>query len=80
MPQYFFNVHHGGRDARDLEGELRPDLDAAREEAVLVARDLAAELIGNGDPLDLSGRIEVADEDGKTLLNIAFRDALTIKV
>jgi hypothetical protein len=79
MPLFFFHVHHDGSEVRDPEGELRPNLDAAREEAVHVARDLAAELIGNGDWLDLRGRIEIADEDGKTLLSVVFRDALTIK-
>jgi hypothetical protein len=79
MPLFFFHIHHDGDEVRDPEGEIRPDLDAAREVAIHVARDLAAELIGNGDVLDLSGRIEIADEDGKTVLNIAFRDALAIK-
>jgi hypothetical protein len=79
MPQFFFNVHHDGRETRDPEGEVMTDLNAARQEATQAARDLAAELIGNGDPLDLSGHIEIADEDGKTLLNVAFRDALVIR-
>jgi hypothetical protein len=57
-----------------------PDLDAAREEAIHVARDLAAEIIGNGDLLDLGGRIEIADEDGNALVSVVFRDALPIKM
>ena len=76
---YFFNVHHHGRAAIDPDGEILLDLNAAREEAVYAAHDIAAELIANGDLLDLSGRIEITDEDGKILLNVAFRDALPIK-
>lgn len=79
MPLFFLNVHHDGRETRDPEGEVLLDLNAARQEATKAARDLAAELVGNGDLLDLSGHIEIADEDGKTLLNVAFRDALVIK-
>jgi hypothetical protein len=79
MPLFFFHVYHDGGEVRDPEGGIWPDVGAAREEAVHVARDLAAEIIGNGDLLDLDGRIEIADEDGKTLLNVRFRDALPIK-
>jgi hypothetical protein len=79
MPLYFFNVHHDGRVTNDPEGEELPDLVAARVEAVSAVRDIAAELVGNGDLLDMSGRIEITDEGGETLLNVPFRDALAIK-
>jgi hypothetical protein len=39
MPLYFFHLHGSG--ARDSEGQEFPNDDAARTEAVAVARDLS---------------------------------------
>ena len=39
MPRYFFNLH--GPAAQDIEGQEFTDDDAARHEAVQVARNLA---------------------------------------
>jgi hypothetical protein len=39
MPRYFFHLHGSG--ARDAEGQEFPNDEAARQEAVLVARELS---------------------------------------
>jgi hypothetical protein len=39
MPRYFFHLH--GSDAHDADGQEFPDDEAAREEAIAVALDLA---------------------------------------
>jgi len=78
MPRYFFNVLWGGQKATDLEGQCVPDLDAAREEAIVGVRDIAADSVRSGQPLDLGGRIEIADADGKPLLIVSFREVLVI--
>lgn len=79
MPKYFFNVLSSGQEALDAEGECLPDLDAAREEAIAGIRDIAADHVRFGEPLDLGDRIEVVDEQGKPLLSVTFRDAVPIR-
>ena len=39
MPRYFFHMHGSG--ARDTEGQEFPNDDAARQEAIAVARELS---------------------------------------
>jgi hypothetical protein len=79
MPKYFFNIHSGTEKAGDPEGQCLSDLDAAREEAIAGARDIAADCVRFGKSLDLDQCIEVVDVDGKTLLTVTFRDALVLK-
>jgi len=78
MPTYWFTVRSGTETARDPEGQHFSDLASAREEAVASVRDIAADRVRFGDPLDLDACIDVADADGRTLLVVAFRDALVL--
>jgi Domain of unknown function (DUF6894) len=60
MPRYFFHLHGSG--ARDTEGQEFPNDEAAREEAVAVARDLA-----RNRHVTTSERLIVTDESGKVV-------------
>jgi hypothetical protein len=66
MPLYFF--HLAGSGARDLEGQELPDDEAARAEAVAVARDLSENRHTFTDE-----RIVVTDADGKVIHEEAVR-------
>jgi len=78
MPRFYFHVYND-LIAKDEEGlELR-DIAAAREEAISGARGLmAAELVEKGR-LRLQHRIEVTDEQGRTVLTIPFRELVEIE-
>jgi len=79
MPLYFFNLCSGTQKTLDLEGQELPDLGAAREEAIAGARDIAADCVRFGEPLDFGDRIEITDTDGKPLLTVSLRDAVAVK-
>ncbi|MCE7798119.1 hypothetical protein LWE61_16370 [Sphingobium sufflavum] len=66
-------------DLMDEQGRDFRDLPAAKDEAIRSARELMAEHLMQGRPIDLDDRIEIADCDGKTLATIAFRELITIK-
>ncbi len=78
MPLFYFHVYDGMLVAPDDEGLELTDIDAARNEAVRGARSILSEDILRGC-IDLSGRIEIAGEDGTILLALPFRDAFEIR-
>ena len=65
-------------DVMDEEGSDRADLAAAKAEAIKVGRELMAEHLVLGRPVNLSHRMEVSDADGKVLAVIPFREMITI--
>ena len=75
MPLYYFHIRHRNELEVDPDGTELPDLDAALTEALLVARELTAEIPGyDGSPV-----IEGADEGGRTVLTVPFCAALRLK-
>ncbi len=52
-----------------------PDLPAAHQEALLSAREILADQLRAGKPLD-GQLIEIADESGRVLGVLSFKDAL----
>lgn len=76
MPRFYFNL----RDdlvIDDEEGMELPDLPAARQYALFNARSIAAENVQKGH-LNLSHRIEIADESGHVLDVVEFSDAVKV--
>ncbi len=78
MPRYHFNVYND-LVALDEEGKELPDIAAAREEAIRGARGLMAEELIQAGRMRLQHRIEVADEKGRVLLTIPFRELVNIE-
>ena len=72
MPRYFLHV---GELDTDPEGTELPDLEAARREAVLAAREMLAEWIMHGTD-DIPTRIVITDEAGNVLGIVCVRDVL----
>jgi hypothetical protein len=60
MPRYFFHLHGSG--ARDTEGQEFPNDEAAREEAVAVARELS-----HNKSVVTADRLLVTNADGKVI-------------
>jgi hypothetical protein len=75
MARYYFHLERGGQLIEDLEGEDLPDLDSAREKALIAARDLLAETIRSGTdvPADV---IVIQDEEGRQRLFVPIIEAL----
>ena len=63
MPKYFFHIRDGEELITDDEGADLPDLEAARKEATLTAREIIAESVGSAEPLDHL-IVEIWDETG----------------
>jgi len=78
MPHYHLHLYNSA-ETHDAEGRDFPDLAAAKEEAIRSSRDLMAEHVKAGEAVDLDHRIDVADDSGKVLASIGFRELITIK-
>ena len=77
MTRYFFNLREYGRTIADDEGTLLPNVDAARDRAVVSARALmSADLVEGRLCLDCD--IEVVDEVGRTAVKLPFADAVHV--
>lgn len=77
MPRFFFHVFDDAMTTDD-EGLELADADAAREAALAGARAMICDQIKSGR-LTLHHRVEVDDENGSTVLKLAFGDAVTIE-
>jgi hypothetical protein len=78
MPRFFFHVRDALGYAEDDEGlELR-GMAEARGAAVAGARSLLSAEVTAGE-LDLRGRIEVSDQDGKLVETIRFEDVVAVR-
>lgn len=75
MPRYHFHVRSGSRRIQDPEGSELTDLTAAREEAILNAREGMSFAIRNGRDISKRTLIEVSDETGAILLTVPYTEA-----
>jgi hypothetical protein len=78
MPRYFLHVKTGPDLLRDPDGQEFDDLTAARQEAIEAARDLMAECLRSGRPLNLGREMVLADENGDVVATVTFRAALPV--
>ena len=75
MPRYFFHVREQSQSSRDAEGQDLPNLEAAKREAVNIAREMIGERVLHGG--DIDGRIiEITDEQDHLLDEVHFCDVL----
>ena len=77
MPRLYVNFFNDA-DVPDEEGQEFADLGAAKLVAIAGARELMAEHIRAGKAVTLSHRIEIADQTGKVLAVLPFRELVTI--
>jgi hypothetical protein len=78
MPHYHLNLYNDV-DVVDEEGSEFADLAAAEAAAARSARELMAEHVTSGLPLDLNHRVEVVTGDGTVVSVLRFGDLITIK-
>jgi hypothetical protein len=75
MPRYFFHVREQSQFSRDTEGQELANLEAAKREAVSIAREMIGERVLHGG--DIDGRIiEIADEQDQKLDEVRFDEVL----
>ena len=77
MPRFYFHLRNDVI-ADDEEGQELPDLAAAREVAIMNARELAAATVLEGR-LHLGHYIEIENEHGQIVATVTFREAVTIE-
>jgi hypothetical protein len=78
MPRYHLHLRRSCTRIFDDAGSEFPSLEAAREEALISARELIAIKVRDGR-LPLDWMFEIADEDGIVVLSVPFTDAVTSK-
>jgi hypothetical protein len=78
MPQFHLNVFNDV-DALDEEGIERPNLEVAKLEAMIGARDIIANLIRYGKPVHRNHRIDITDEAGNLLHTVSFGDIIDLR-
>jgi len=78
MPHLFLNFREDGVLLQDAEGRDYSTLDAARGDAIRSARDIIAEQIRQGQPID-GARIEITDATGDILDIVFFKDVIIRK-
>jgi hypothetical protein len=76
MPRFYFHLFNQ-ITARDHEGRDVSDLRSAKILAVDDIRSIISDDARSGQ-LDLRGRIEIADEDGRTLTTVRFIEAFVV--
>lgn len=74
--RYFFHVRLHDRLTKDPEGIEFDGIDTVREEAMAGARDMMAERLKTGRPLDMDTTFEVYDETGVLVLSLSFASVL----
>ncbi|MBY3054443.1 DUF6894 family protein [Rhizobium laguerreae] len=77
MPKYFFHVRRNDVFEEDLEGIDLASPEQACEEATAAAREIAAERIRMGNPLD-GDVFEIVTEDGTLVATVPFRSAVQL--
>jgi hypothetical protein len=77
VSHYFFNLYDD-MTVIDEEGVELPSLQAARDKAYDAARALACAELLEGH-LNLNHRIEVAEEGGRVIVILHFRDTFSIQ-
>jgi uncharacterized protein DUF6894 len=77
MPRYHFHFWNGNEFTPDPEGIELPSLEAAYHRACLAAKEMAGQLALTQGAIDARG-FEIADESGRMMLALPFRDVMEV--
>lgn len=77
MPRYYFNIREGDRLTRDEEGLDLPNLARTEREAEMSGRDLLADMLRAGVPLD-GQALEITNQDGTVLKRVSLKSLFWI--
>ena len=73
--RYFYNIKSGNGTVSDEEGSEHADLQSAKAEAIVAARELMADAILRGKDLS-SYTMEIVDEEAQVLVRMPFSVAV----
>jgi hypothetical protein len=76
MSRFYFNLRSSKGFLEDSDGQEYESLTAAREAAILSAREIMASRVKSGKNPD-DGRFEIMDITGQLILTVPFKDAYT---
>jgi hypothetical protein len=76
MARFYFHMRTGDRIERDTEGAELPNLEAARTEALLSAREILADAIKAPRQPKLMDCFVIADEKGRELATVSLKEAM----
>jgi hypothetical protein len=79
VQRYFFHVWNGTGFVEDEEGQELPGREAAIKVALESIRSIVSEDARQG-LIDLNGRVCIADEQGATVAELAFRNAFDLRL
>ena len=75
VPRFHFNIRDGSNLIHELEGRVLPDIESARDEARVSARELSRQKYREPPPID--GRvIEITDTQGRIIETLPVRSVL----
>jgi hypothetical protein len=77
MPVYYFDLHNGGGETRDEEGNDLPDDRAARINAIENIRSLLCGEVEDG-LLDMNGHLVVRTAARGTVMQVSFAEAVML--
>lgn len=78
MARFFFHIYNGHGETHDDEG-VEIDQAAAPDMAVASIRSIVADEARDG-LIDLTGRIDVADQHGDVIFTTQFQEAFTLRL
>lgn len=77
MPRFYFHLRNDV-DVPDNEGNELPDIESARSYAMHLARFEISETIKRESRFNLDHRIDIEDEEHRTVETIRFRDVVQV--
>lgn len=77
MPRYYFHLQNRVGHVPDQEGLEVSGRAEARQQAISNIRSIVSEDVRNG-LIDLNGRIEIADESGRSISVVTFIEAFEV--
>jgi hypothetical protein len=77
MPHYFFHLYND-IISMDDEGVELPDLEAAHANGIREAREMMLKTVVEGR-INLTHRIDIADETGTVVDSVTFAEAVTVE-
>jgi hypothetical protein len=75
MARFYFHIRRGKEVVMDEEGVDLPDVEAARKEGLLAAREILAEMVLHNEVVD-GQEFQIADDRGIVVATIPFRSVI----
>jgi hypothetical protein len=79
VPRFFFHIHDHRGEAIDAEGRELASVEMARKEAIKGVRSILSYEALRG-LMDLTGRIEVADQEGRVLFCLQYSETVEVRL